>query len=52
MQMPSLLAKGRQHQPHNVLCHHTARFGPLPEAITRSYTRQLLLGLEYLHARK
>jgi len=26
------------------------RFGPLGEPIVRAYTRQLLLGLEYLHS--
>jgi serine/threonine protein kinase len=25
------------------------KFGPFPESVVRTYTRQLLLGLEYLH---
>lgn len=28
-----------------------AKFGPLQESVIRSYTRQILRGLEYLHQR-
>ncbi|KAG0082876.1 hypothetical protein BGZ93_002159 [Podila epicladia] len=28
------------------------RSGPLPEAVIRSFTRQILLGLEYIHSKK
>ena len=47
---PDILCIFLEFVPGGSLRKHINRFGPLPEPLVRVYTRQLLLGLEYLHA--
>ena len=41
-----------EYVPGGSLSSQLARFGPLPEPLVALYTRQLLLGLAYLHAQR
>ena len=47
---PDILCIFLEYVPGGSLRKHINRFGALPEPLVRVYTRQLLLGLEYLHA--
>lgn len=46
------LASTAEYVPGGSLSSQLSRFGPLPEQLVALYTRQLLLGLAYLHAQR
>jgi len=41
-----------EYVPGGSIRHILSTFGPLPEPLVRTYTRQILLGLEYLHSNR